>query len=144
MKLGNMKELWSNTEFAPVNQEDQYNLDNWWDRDKSPTERSDWLDISQQTWEVQMQSAIEAVKEKDWDVIQSLLNDQNLQPTVAEYIVINSLFSDLIKLSYTTISPATADIILQKQKDTVLYKDDAEKEQILNTLEFLQEKVIVK
>jgi hypothetical protein len=91
-----------------------------------------------------MQSAIEAVKEKDWDVIQFLLNDQNLQPTVAEYIVINSLFSDLIKLSYTTISPATADIILQKQKDTVLYKDDVEKEQILNTLEFLQEKVIVK
>jgi len=72
-----------------------------------------------------MNSAIEAVEKKDWGIISSLLNNPDLQPTVAEYIVVNSSFSQLIRLTYTSISPATADIILnKKEKDTVFYKDE--------------------
>ena len=109
---------------------------NWgkWNQDNTKAP-----EISENKQEEQMLSAKNAVENVDLNAIWELLNKKDLGETAARYIVENTSFAILIKMTYTSPSPSTAGMILGKaNKGTVYYRDNLEKVSILNTLSNLK------
>jgi len=130
--------LWNNAD--PIgNQWEAYdNYNSWGDWDKTPEEKSDGLEISEDTEKEQMNTATQAIESEDLKTLESLLNNKNLQPSVAKHIVESINFNTIIRFDYTTISPSTANIIVHKEnKGTVTAKDEVERMKLLKSWEKL-------